>query len=151
MGWTEGIGPFPFFSQVHKTFLQKREGSGAVPSCARSSQHQEMDQGQCQKRSQIRITPKAESGRRETPGWAGSWAHRKLRDPPSKASSTTPWTLETSVLRTSMDLTEADDIKKRWQQYTEELYKNSLNDLDNHNGVFTHLQPDILEHEVKWA
>ena len=50
-----------------------------------------------------------------------------------------------------MDRTEAEDIKKRWQEYTEELYKNSLNDLDNHNGVITHLQPDILECEVKWA
>ena len=48
-----------------------------------------------------------------------------------------------------MDLTE--DIKKRWQEYTEELYKKDLNDPDNHNGVITHLQPDILEREVKWA
>ena len=53
--------------------------------------------------------------------------------------------------RNGLDLTEAEDIKKRWQEYTEELYKNSLNDLDNHNGVITHLQPDILECEVKWA
>ena len=50
-----------------------------------------------------------------------------------------------------MDLTEAEDIKKRWQEYTEELYKNGLNDPDNHNGVVTHLEPDILEYEVKWA
>ena len=49
-----------------------------------------------------------------------------------------------------MDLTEAEDIKKRWQKYTE-LYKKDLNDLDNHNDVITHLEPDILEHEVKWA
>ena len=48
-----------------------------------------------------------------------------------------------------MDLTE--DIKKRWQEYTEELYKKDLNDPDNHNGVITHLQPDILERKVKWA
>ena len=50
-----------------------------------------------------------------------------------------------------MDLTEAGDIKKRWQEYTEELYKNVLHDQDNHNGVITHLEPDILECEVKWA
>ena len=50
-----------------------------------------------------------------------------------------------------MDLTEADDIKKRWQEYTEELYKKDLHDLDNHDGVITHLEPAILECEVKWA
>ena len=50
-----------------------------------------------------------------------------------------------------MDLTEAEDIKKRWQEYTEELYKKDLNDPDNHNGVVTHLEPDILECEVTWA
>ena len=50
-----------------------------------------------------------------------------------------------------MDLTEAEDVKKRWQEYTEELYKNDLHDLDNHDGVITHLEPDILECEVKWA
>ena len=49
-----------------------------------------------------------------------------------------------------MDLTAADDIKNRWQEYTEELYKKGLNDLDNHDGVITHLDPDILECEVKW-
>ena len=48
-------------------------------------------------------------------------------------------------------LTEAEDIKRRWQEYTEELYKNDLHDPDNHDGVITHLEPDILEHEVKWA
>ena len=53
--------------------------------------------------------------------------------------------------RNSMDLTEAEDIKKRWQEYTEELYKKDLHDLDNYNGVITHLEPDILECEVKWA
>ena len=53
--------------------------------------------------------------------------------------------------RNGMDLTEAEDIKKRWQEYTEELYKKELNDPDNHNGVITHLQPDILECEVHWA
>ena len=53
--------------------------------------------------------------------------------------------------RNSMDLTEADDIKKRWQEYTEETYKKDLHDPDNHDGVIIHLEPDILEWEVKWA
>ena len=53
--------------------------------------------------------------------------------------------------RNGMDLTEAEDIKKWWQEYTEELYKKDLHDPDNHNGVITHLEPDILECEVKWA
>ena len=53
--------------------------------------------------------------------------------------------------RSGMDLTEAEDIKKRWQEYTEELYKKDLHDPDNHNGVITHLESDILECEVKWA
>ena len=52
--------------------------------------------------------------------------------------------------RNGMDLTEAEDIK-RWQEYTEELYKKDIHDQDNHNGVITHLEPDILECEVKWA
>ena len=50
-----------------------------------------------------------------------------------------------------MDLTEAGDVKNRWQEYTEELYKKDLYDQDNHNGVITHLEPDILECAVKWA
>ena len=53
--------------------------------------------------------------------------------------------------RNGMALTEAEDIKKRWQEYTEEPYKKDLHDPDNHEGVITHLQPDILECEVKWA
>ena len=53
--------------------------------------------------------------------------------------------------RNGMDLTEAEDIKKRWQEYTEDLYKKDLHDPDNHHGVITHLQQDILECEVKWA
>ena len=53
--------------------------------------------------------------------------------------------------RNGLDLTEAEYIKKRWQEYTEELYKKDLHDPDNHNGVMTHLEPDILECEVKWA
>ena len=53
--------------------------------------------------------------------------------------------------RNGIDVTEAEDIKKRWQEYTEELYKKDLHDQDNHDGVITHLQTDILECEVKWA
>ena len=53
--------------------------------------------------------------------------------------------------RNGMDLTEAEDIKKRWREYTEELYKIDLHDQDNHDSVITHLQPDILECEIKWA
>ena len=53
--------------------------------------------------------------------------------------------------RNGMDLTEAEDIMKRWQEYTEELYKKDLQDPDNNNSVITHLEPDILECEVKWA
>ena len=53
--------------------------------------------------------------------------------------------------RSCMDLREAEDIKKSWQEYTEELYKKDLHDPDNHDGVITHLEPDILESEVKWA
>ena len=53
--------------------------------------------------------------------------------------------------RNGLDLTEAEDIKKRWLEYTEELYKKDLHDQDNHDGVITHLEPDILECEVKWA
>ena len=53
--------------------------------------------------------------------------------------------------RNGMDLTEAEDIKKRWQEYMEELYKKDLHDPDNHDGVITHLESDILEREVKWA
>ena len=53
--------------------------------------------------------------------------------------------------RNGMDLTEAEDIKKRWQEYTEELCKKKLHDPDNHDGVITNLEPDVLECEVKWA
>ena len=53
--------------------------------------------------------------------------------------------------RNGMDLTEAEDIKKRWQEYTGELYKKDLHDPDNHDGVITHLEPNILKCEVKWA
>ena len=53
--------------------------------------------------------------------------------------------------RYGMDLTEAEDIKRQWQEYTEELYKKDLHDRDNHDGVITHLDPDILECEIKWT
>ena len=59
--------------------------------------------------------------------------------------------MDTIKDRNGMELTEAEDIKKSWQEYIEELYKKDLNDLDNHDGVITHLEPDILECEVKWA
>ena len=59
--------------------------------------------------------------------------------------------MSTKKDRNGMDLTEAEDIKKRWQEYTEELYRNDLPDPYNHDGVITHLEPDILECEVKWA
>ena len=61
------------------------------------------------------------------------------------------YSLQQSLYRNGMDLAEAEDIKKRWQEYTEELYKKGLNDPDNHDGVVTHLEPDILECEVKGA
>ena len=59
--------------------------------------------------------------------------------------------MDTLKDRNSMDLTEAKDIKKRWQEYTEELYRRGLNDPDNHNDAIIHLEPDILECKVKWA
>ena len=59
--------------------------------------------------------------------------------------------MTTTKDRNGMDLTEAEDIKKRWQEYTEELYKKDLYDPDNHDGVITHLEPDILKCQVKWA
>ena len=59
--------------------------------------------------------------------------------------------MDTIKDRNGMDLKEAEDIKKRWQEYTEELYKKDLSDTDNHDGVITHLEPDIIECKVKWA
>ena len=59
--------------------------------------------------------------------------------------------MDTIKDRNGMDLTEAEDVKNRWQDYTEEMYKKVLHDLDNHDGVITDLEPDILECEVKWA
>ena len=79
---------------------------------------------------------------------------RKTRDPYKKIRDT-KGTIHAKMGsikdRNDMDLTEAEDIKKRWQEYTEELYKKDLHDPDNHDDVITHLEPDILECEVKWA
>ena len=72
---------------------------------------------------------------------------KKIRD----TKGTFHATMDTIKDRNCMDLTEAEDIKKRWQEYTEKLYKKDLNDPDNHDGVITHLESDILECEVKWA
>ena len=72
---------------------------------------------------------------------------KKIRD----TKGTFPAKRGTTKDRNGMDLTEAEDIKKRWQKYTEEIYKKDLHDPDNHDGVITHLEPDILECEVKWA
>ena len=72
---------------------------------------------------------------------------KKIRD----TKRTFHATMDTIKDRKSMDLTEAEDIKKRWQEYTEELYKKDLHNQDNHDGVITHLEPDILESKVKWA
>ena len=72
---------------------------------------------------------------------------KKIRD----AKGTFHTKMGTIKDRNGMDLTEAEGIKKRWQEYTEELYKKGLHDPDNHNGVITHLEPGILECEVKWA
>ena len=72
---------------------------------------------------------------------------KKIRDTKGKFQAK----MGTIKDRNSMNLTEAEDIKKRWQEYTEELYKKELHDPNNHDGVIPHLEPDILECEVKWA
>ena len=72
---------------------------------------------------------------------------KKIRD----TKGTFPARMGTIKDRKSMDLTEAQDIKMKWQEYTEDLYKKDLNDPDNHDGVITHLEPDILDCKVKWA
>ena len=72
---------------------------------------------------------------------------KKIRD----IKGTFPAKMGSIKDRNGMDLTEAEDTKKRWQEYTEELYKRDLHDQDNHDGVITHLKPDNLECEVKWA
>ena len=72
---------------------------------------------------------------------------KKIRDTKGTFHAKMGWIKD----RNCMNLTEADDIKKRWQEYTEELYKKELHVPDNHDGVIAHLEPDILECEVKWA
>ena len=72
---------------------------------------------------------------------------RKIRDTKGTFYAKMGWVKD----RNGMDLTEAEDIKKRWQEYTEELYKKDLHDSDNHDAMITHLEPDNLEWEVKWA
>ena len=72
---------------------------------------------------------------------------RKIRD----TKGTFHTKMGTIKDRNGMDLTEAEDIQRRWQEYTEELYRKDLHDPDNHDGVITHLEPDILECEVKWT
>ena len=72
---------------------------------------------------------------------------KKIRDTKGTFHAKTGTINDTS----GMDLTEAEDIKKRWQEYPEELYKKDLNDPGNHNGLITHLEPDILEYKVKWT
>ena len=72
---------------------------------------------------------------------------KKIRDSKGKFHAK----MGTRKDRNGMDLTEAEDIKKRWQEYTEELYKKDLHNPDNHNDMITHLEPDILECKVKWA
>ena len=79
---------------------------------------------------------------------------RKTRDPLKKIRDNKGIfhaKMSTIKERNGMDLTEAEDIQKRWQEYTKELYKKDLHDPDNHDGVITHLEPDILEGKVKWA
>ena len=72
---------------------------------------------------------------------------KKIRD----TKGTVHAKMDSKKDRNGMDLTEAEDIKKRWQEYTEGLYKKDLQDPDNHDGMITRLEPDILECEVKWA
>ena len=72
---------------------------------------------------------------------------KKIRD----AKGTFHAKMDTVNYRNGMDLTEAEDIKKLWQEYIEELYQKNLNDPDNHESVITHLEPDILEFEIKWS
>ena len=83
--------------------------------------------------------------------WTEEISSRKLEMPREHFMQRWAWKLGTMKDRNSKDLTEAEEIKKRWLEYREELYKKDLNDPDHHNGVITHLEPDILECKVKWA
>ena len=85
--------------------------------------------------------------RGKTIEWKTRDLFKKIRDTKGKCHAK----MGTIKDRYSMDPTEAEDTKKRWQEYTEELHKKDLHDPDNHDGVITHLEPDILECEVKWA
>ena len=85
---------------------------------------------------------------RKTTGWKRlEISSKKIRD----TKGTFHAKMDQIKDRNGLDLTEAEDIKKTWQEYTEELYRKDLHDPDNHDGVITHLEPDILECEVKWA
>ena len=79
------------------------------------------------------------------------WERLEISSRKSDTKGTFHAKMGTIKNRNVTDLKEAEDTKKRWQDYTEELYKKDLNDLDNQDGVITHLEPDILELEVKWA
>ena len=79
--------------------------------------------------------------------WNGKDLFKKIGDTKGKFHAK----MGTIKDKNGMDLTEAEDIKKRWQEYTEKLYKTYLHDPDKHDGVITHLEPDILGYEVKWA
>ena len=79
------------------------------------------------------------------------WKTRDLFKQIRDAKGTFHAKMATIKDRNGMDLTEAEDIKNRWQEYTEELYKKDLHDPDNHDGVITHVEPDILEGKIKWA
>ena len=84
---------------------------------------------------------------RKTIEWERRDLFKKIRD----TKGTFPAEMGLIKDRNGMDLTAAKDIKKRWQEYTEELYKRDLHNPENHDGVITHQEPDILECEVKWA
>ena len=86
----------------------------------------------------------------EEPGRLYPWGCKEL-DMTKRLSFSFHAKMSSIKDRNGKDLTEAEDIKKRWQEYTEELYKKDLHDSDNHDGVITDLEPDILECEVKWA
>ena len=88
-----------------------------------------------------------EKKQRKTTEWERRDLFKKIRD----TKGTFHAKMGSIKDRNGMDLTEAEDIKKRWQEYTEELYKKDLHNPDNHDGVITDLKPDILECEVKWA
>ena len=84
---------------------------------------------------------------RKTIGWKRLEISKKIRD----TKGTFHAKMGSIKDRNGMDVTEAEDIKKRWQEYTEELYKKDLNDPDNHDAVITYIDPDILECKVKWT